>query len=119
MRWLPVGHGAPQGVYSTAWDDLGPRVAASWSPSFGQGVLQRIFGERKTVVRGGYSLVFDRINGSTNMFFPMLNAGFAQTRTYAGPRINGACQAGADPTTAFRVGVDGSSVPLAAQLPLC
>ncbi len=117
LAWLPVGKGAPQGVYSTAWDDLGPHVAASWSPSYRTGWRGRLFGDRKTVIRGGYNLVFDRINGSTNMFFPMLNVGFAQTRTCAGPRITGACQAGADPTTAFRIGVDGSTVPLAAQLP--
>jgi hypothetical protein len=114
---LPVGKGTRQGVYRTVWNNVGPRIAASWSPSFKSGVLGRILGDRKTVLRGGYGLVFDRINGSTNMFFPMLNAGFAQTRTCTGPRISGVCQAGADPTTAFRIGIDGSSVPLAAQLP--
>jgi len=70
---MPVGKGAPQGVYKTTWKDLGPRVAASWNPSFTDGLASRLFGDRKTVVRGGYSLVFDRINGSTNVFFPMLN----------------------------------------------
>jgi hypothetical protein len=117
LTWLPVGKGAPQNVYSTAWDDVGPHVSASWSPSFKGGLLGHILGDRKTVVRGGYSLIFDRINGDTNMFFPMLNAGFAQTRTCAGPRTNGTCQAGADLTNAFRVGVDGASVPLSPQLP--
>src|SRR6266849_3219353 len=76
----------------------------------------KFLGDRKTVFRGGYALVFDRINGSTNMFFPMLNVGFAQTRTCAGPRLEGTCQAGADPTNAFRIGTEGSSVSLPAQL---
>jgi hypothetical protein len=97
LTWLPVGKGAPQNVYKTVWSDVGPHVSASWSPAFKDGLLGHLLGERKTVLRGGYSLVFDRINGDTNMFFPMLNAGFAQTRTCAGPRINGTCQAGAVP----------------------
>jgi hypothetical protein len=108
LAWLPVGKGTSQSVYNTAWDDIGPHVSASWSPKF--------LGEHKTVLRAGYALIFDRINGSTNMFFPMLNAGFAQTRTCAGPRTNGTCVAGADPTNAFRIGIDGSAVPLAPQL---
>ena len=116
LAWLPVGKGAPQGVYNTAWDDLGPHIAVSWNPSFKSGPLARIFGDQKTVLRGGYGLVFDRINGSTNTFFPMLNVGFAQTLTCLGPRISGACQSGSDPSTAFRIGVDGATVPLSKQL---
>ncbi|HJT88527.1 MAG TPA: carboxypeptidase-like regulatory domain-containing protein, partial [Bryobacteraceae bacterium] len=117
VAWLPVGKGAPQGVYSTAWDDIGPRISASWNPSFTGGWLGRVFGNQKTVFRGGYGLVFDRINGSTNTFFPPLNVAFAQTLSCFGPRVNGSCQAGSDPTTAFRIGIDGSTVPLSAQLP--
>jgi hypothetical protein len=104
-------------VYHTAWDDIGPHVAASWNPSFRSGPLAHIFGDGKTVFRGGYGLVFDRINGATNAFFSMLNVAFAQTLTCAGPRTNGTCQAGSDPTNAFRIGVDGSTIPLSPQLP--
>ncbi|MBV9743135.1 MAG: hypothetical protein JO099_05180, partial [Acidobacteriia bacterium] len=118
IQWLVVGSpGAPKRIYRTAWDDLGPHVAASWNPSFGSGMPGRIFGNGKTVFRAGYGLVFDRINGATNAFFPMLNVAFAQTLTCAGPRVNGTCQAGSDPTNAFRIGVDGSTVPLSPQLP--
>jgi hypothetical protein len=118
VQWLPIGtKGAPSTVYRTAWDDLGPHVAASWNPSFRSGLLASIFGDAKTVFRGGYGLVFDRVNGSTSAFFRMLNVAFAQTLTCAGPRTNGTCQAGSDPTNAFRIGVDGSTVPLSAQLP--
>src|SRR6266478_3009147 len=105
LAWLPVGKGAPQGVYRTALNDAGPRIAVSWNP-----------GDRKTVLRGGYGLVVDRINGSTNAFFSMLNVGYAQTLSCLGPRRDGRCQAGSDPTTGFRVGVDGSTVPLSPQL---
>ena len=117
LGWAPVGSNDIGSVYSTDWKNLSPRVAASWSPSFRNGVLAAIFGDRKTVVRGGYSLVYDRINGSTNVFFPSLSVAFAQTLTCLGPRIDGTCQSGGSPTNAFRVGIDGSTVPLSAQLP--
>jgi Carboxypeptidase regulatory-like domain len=117
LSWTPVGKGAPQGVYKTTWDNLSPRLAASWNPSYSSGLAGRLFGDQKTVLRGGYSLVFDRINGSTNVFFPMLNLAFAQTLTCIGPRTNGSCQTGSNPSTAFRIGVDGTTVPLSPQLP--
>src|SRR5205085_8740950 len=117
LAWIPVGKsGAPSSVYSTAAGDVGPRVAASWNPAFKKGPLGAIFGDRKTVIRSGFNLVFDRINGSTNMFFAPLSVAFAQTLTCIGPRRNGVCQSGADPSTAFRLGVDGPSIPLSAQL---
>jgi hypothetical protein len=117
LTWIPVGVGdGPSSVYSTDWNNIGPRIAASWNPSFSDGVLGAIFGDRKTVVRAGFNLIFDRINGSTNMFFPPLNVGFAQTLTCIGPRRAGNCQSGADPNTAFRLGVDGSTIPLSGQL---
>jgi hypothetical protein len=117
LTWRAVGKsGGPSSVYSTAWNDVGPRIAAGWNPIFRNGLLGAILGDRTTVVRGGFNLVFDRINGSTTMFFPPLNVGFAQTLTCIGPRRAGGCQSGADPTTAFRLGVDGASIPLSAQL---
>ena len=118
LTWLPVGKpGAPSSVYSTDWNNVGPRIAVSWNPSSKGGVLGAILGDRKTVIRSGFNIVFDRINGSTNMFFAPLSVGFAQTLTCIGPRITGACQSGADPATAFRLGIDGSAIPLSAQLP--
>lgn len=118
LTWKPVGlAGGPASVYSTDWNNVGPRIAASWNPSFHQGLLGAILGDRKTVVRAGFSLVFDRLNGSTNMFYAPLNVGFAQTLTCIGPRRAGTCQSGADPNTAFRLGADGAAIPLSAQLP--
>ncbi len=107
LTWIPVGRsGGPDSVYSTDWNNAGPRIAVSWNP-----------GDRKTVVRAGFNLVFDRLNGSNNMFFAPLSVGFAQTLTCIGPRRTGTCQSGADPTTAFRLGADGTTIPLSAQLP--
>jgi len=45
-------------------NNFAPRVAIAWNPSFGDGFLGRIFGERKTVIRAGGSVVYDRVGGA-------------------------------------------------------
>jgi hypothetical protein len=42
-------------------NNFSPRIAAAWAPSFQGGILGRLFGEGKTSIRGGYSLVYDRM----------------------------------------------------------
>ncbi len=42
-------------------NNLSPRIAAAWSPSFKDGILGTLFGDGKTSIRGGYSLVYDRL----------------------------------------------------------
>ena len=39
--------------------DFGPAFGLAWSPSFGSGWLGRLFGENKTVWRGGYQIGYD------------------------------------------------------------
>lgn len=48
------------GFYDPDFNNWAPRVSVAWSPS-GSGFLKRLFGESRTTVRGGYSLVYDRI----------------------------------------------------------
>lgn len=45
------------------WDtkNFAPRVAVAWNPHSGRGIKGRIFGDGKTVIRGGYSIVYDHI----------------------------------------------------------
>ncbi len=77
-----------------------PRLAATWQPSAKGGLLGRLFGDRQSVIRGGYSLVFDRLSIGRPVETPMTgNENFAQTITIQGPR-----NAAGDP---YRVGVDG------------
>ncbi|MGB8591949.1 MAG: carboxypeptidase-like regulatory domain-containing protein [Candidatus Acidiferrales bacterium] len=45
------------------WDpkDFAPRVSLAWNPHPTSGLLRQIFGDGKTVVRGGYAIAYDRI----------------------------------------------------------
>ena len=52
------------GYYEWDWNNFSPRLAAAWSPKFRDGWLGTIFGNGKTVVRGGYSTVYDRIGSA-------------------------------------------------------
>ncbi|GBC81660.1 hypothetical protein HRbin10_00772 [bacterium HR10] len=117
LAYLPIAKSNRKYIYDIDWNNVGPRVAAAWNPSFTDGVLGRLFGDRKTVWRGGYSLTFDRVNGVGVIMIPILGVGFAQTITCIGPRRDGTCPGSNDLTNAFRVGVDGATVPLPAVGP--
>jgi carboxypeptidase family protein len=56
--------------YNWDYHNFGPRLAFAWSPRPHSGLLQSIFGEGdKTAVRGGFSIVYDRIGaGLLNTF---------------------------------------------------
>lgn len=103
-----------------AYHDFGPRVSFAWNVPF----RNRIFGHNKeTVIRGGYSIVYDRLTGSSAIFPSFLGGGFSDTFSCGGPVINGTCSnTGTTPATAFRIGVDGNSLPIpavtAAPIPL-
>jgi hypothetical protein len=58
----------------------------AWNPSFRGGVLGKLFEDRKTVARGGYSLVYDRTNTVQTIIIPTLSVGFAQTVNVTAPK---------------------------------
>jgi hypothetical protein len=105
-------------VYNVDYGNWGPRVAFAWNPSGG------IFGEHKTVLRGGFGIVYDRSNTVQAVEIPMLGVGFDQTINIATPLCTATGAGGpgctasagtANPGLAvFRVGVDGS-IPLPAN----
>jgi len=112
LGWLPIRKSSQDRIYPTDPNNVGPRISAAWTPNFSDGLMKKVFGDQKTVLRGGYSLTYDRTNGVAIIMVPILGIGFSQTATCEGPRINGSCTPGSDPTNAFRVGVDGSRVPV-------
>lgn len=118
-------------VYNIDWGNLAPRASFAWNPNTKGGLLGSILGERKTVLRGGFGIVYDRSNSVQAVEIPMLGVGFDQTITNITPLCNASSAAGAGCNSAaglgnpgasvFRVGVDGA-IPLpvapAASIPV-
>jgi len=92
--------------YNPFYGEFSPRVAASWD----------VFGDGRTVIRGGYGRTFGRLNGVDLVLVPLLGTGLIQPVQCIGAVYNNpnAPCGGANPTNAFRVGHDGLVAPLPA-----
>ena len=116
--WVPVNQ-AGKPVFNTVYNAFSPRVAMAWSPDGRNGMLGKIMGDRKTAIRTGFALIYDRSNLVQNVLIPMLGVGFGQTVSINGPTCAqggspgaGCTAASSNPAlSAYRVGVDGS-IPL-------
>lgn len=51
-------------IYKADKNNFAPRIGFAWNPAFESGILGAIFGNRKTSLRGGASLVYDRTGGA-------------------------------------------------------
>lgn len=51
-------------LYETDLNNFGPRFGFAYTPNFKEGFLGSLFGDNKTVIRGGGSVVFDRPGGA-------------------------------------------------------
>jgi hypothetical protein len=101
--------------YDPYYGAFSPRIAAAWNPGFDSGILGKAFGHGKTVVRGGYSRIFGRLNGVDLVLVPLLGTGLIQPVQCFGPLKDGVTCAGsgvATPLNAFRVGTDGLVAPI-------
>jgi len=47
------------GYYHPDWRDFAPRLGLAYNPSFKEGLLGRLLGDRKTVIRAGAGIVYD------------------------------------------------------------
>jgi hypothetical protein len=105
--------------YNPYYGEFSPRVNFAWNPRFNDGILGKVFGSGKTVIRGGYSRIFGRLNGVDLVLVPLLGPGILQGVTCVNPLSSGACAGSnvATPQTAFRFGPDGLTAPLAAASP--
>jgi hypothetical protein len=86
------------GFYDTDYNNWAPRFSAAWSPAGRSGLAKRLFGENRTTVRGGYSLVYDRVghgiatsfdtSGSFGLATSLSNPASQQTESTS-PRFTG------------------------------
>jgi hypothetical protein len=115
IAFAPIKTSGRSGVFDIDWNNIGPRAAAAWNPSFKNKYLNALFGDRKTVIRGGYSLVFDRQNTVQSVIIPTLGVAYAQTLNVSAPLCNVTGSGGRgcigtstnSAVSGFRVGVDG------------
>jgi hypothetical protein len=116
-----VGNGRKY-PYNPFYGSFSPRIAAAWNPHFdGDGLMSHLLGKDGTVIRGGYSRVYGRLNGVDLVLVPLLGIGLIQAEQCTQVLANGSCgPTNATASTAFRIGVDGDTAPLpvaAATLP--
>lgn len=104
--------------YDPVWTEFSPRVALAWNPKYSSGLLGSIFGDGKTVIRGGYGRIYGRLNGVDLVLTPLLGPGLIQAVSCAGASSAGTCLGSNNvtPANAFRLGTpgDGNIAPLAA-----
>jgi hypothetical protein len=105
----------------TDWGDIGPRLAVAWQPQFNN----KVFGNKATVIRGGYAIVYDRTSAVGEALNPLLTGGLADSDQCGGPTFvvgGGVTCTGAatNPTNVFRIGPDGKGVgiPAPTSLPI-
>jgi hypothetical protein len=111
LAWLPSTKTSQKAVFNTDYGNVGPRIAAAWTPSFENSLWQHLFGGKgASVLRAGYSITYDRMNTVWSVLEPMLGPTFAQTINCRGPVIGGTCANSSNPTNAYRIGVDGPGV---------
>ncbi|MGA2261496.1 MAG: hypothetical protein ABSH28_08670 [Acidobacteriota bacterium] len=103
-------------LYNPFYGGFSPRIALAWNPHFKSGIMGKLFGDGKTVIRGGYSRIWGRINGVQQVLTPMLGPGMLQPVICNGATITGQCLGNgqATPVNAFRIGTDGMTAPLPA-----
>lgn len=110
--------------YDPYYGSFSPRIAAAWNPQFNSdSLLGKVFGSNSTVLRGGYGRVYGRLDGVDLVLVPLLGTGLIQA-VQCRQVLNSLAPGGAgcgptnpNATTAFRIGVDGNTAPIAAAAP--
>jgi Carboxypeptidase regulatory-like domain len=92
--------------YKPFYGSFSPRVSAAWNPSLDSGIGGRLLGHGQTVIRGGFSILYGRLNGVDLVLVPLLGTGLIQAVQCVSPLATGACGGpnGATPQTSFRIG---------------
>ncbi len=103
--------------YLPFYGSFSPRLAAAWNPNIHDGFLGKMFGGNKTVIRGGYSRVYGRLNGVDLVLVPLLGTGLIQPVQCRNNNMDGTCTGPVSVANAFRVGTDGNNAPIPAASP--
>ncbi len=105
--------------YNPYYGEFSPRASFAWNPHYTDGLLGKMFGSGKSVIRGGYSRIFGRLNGVDLVLVPLLGPGLLQGVVCSNPLMNGTCAGSgvATPANAFRIGPDGLVAPLPSASP--
>jgi len=101
--------------YNTYYGEWSPRVAMAWD----------VFGDGRTVLRGGYGRSYGRLNGVDLVLVPLLGTGLIQpvqcfAVTGSGNNQSCAGQNAGSPVNGFRIGTDGMNAflpPASPSLP--
>ena len=110
IGYVPIKTTGRKYPYDPDYSNFGPRLAVAWNPSGGDGFLGSLMGNKRTVLRAGWSRAFDRINGVGIVLTPALGIGYGDVSVCRVPDRAGVCGKGGNPTTNFRIGVDGNHI---------
>lgn len=69
--------------YTTDKNNFAPRIGFAYNPSFNGGIMGAIFGDRKTVIRGGASKVYERVSGALTFIGDQVSYLFDGSQTTA------------------------------------
>lgn len=114
--------------YHPYYGSFSPRVAVAWNPNYTDGWMGKFFGGNRSVIRGGYSRVYGRLNGVDLVLVPLLGTGLIQAVSCTNnvmpgviPNTTGPQCAppagGLTAANAFRIGTDGNNAPIPAAAP--
>lgn len=122
LGFTPVGDlgaGANKYPYNPFYGGFAPRAAIAWNPSFSGGILEKLFGNKASVIRVGYGRTYSRSLAAGLVSTSVLGDGFLQPVGCQNPNSSGACTGTGivNPTNAFRVVTDGTNAPVGAISP--
>ena len=121
LGWTPVqdiskGSKYP---YHPFYGAFAPRVALAWNPQAHGGWLEKLLGNKSTVIRAGYGRFYSHSLAAGLVSTSVLGDGFLQPVGCQNPNTSSACTGTGivTPATAFRTGVDGLNAPVGAITP--
>jgi hypothetical protein len=78
------------GLYNSSPHNFSPRVAVAWNPSARSGLFGSLLGDRKTVIRAGWAMIFDHTAlSAVNFAQDQNNYIFSNVGVYASPGTTG------------------------------